>query len=338
MRKVLLGFAVLLVICAGLFFRFRHSQPPVEVAFAANREVTLQSTTAQVREPVATVNFGDRLEILQRFQDQVQVRTTKGVTGWVSGHELLSADLWQRAADMMQKAGEIPVQAVGHTKTLTNVHVDSGRDSPRIQQLGKGTSVEIVERSVVAAPSSQNAAGGEGARSTGEEPKKEDWLLVRTRSAEKKGAVDLAGWLLGKYVQLDLPRPLGDLVSTSGMRAVGWQALNFVADPSSGKKWQYLVLGAHGPEGQPCDFSMLRVYTWGVRRQRYETAFIDGKVCGKLPVKVIQPSGGAADVTFAFQDIGEGAPKERTYRMHQTIVRRVKENVATATVPRKHTR
>lgn len=126
MRKVLLGFAVLLVICAGLFFRFHHSQPPVEVAFAANREVTLQSTTAQVREPVATVNFGDRLEILQRFQDQVQVRTTKGVTGWVSGHELLSADLWQRAADMMQKAGEIPVQAVGHTKTLTNVHVDSG--------------------------------------------------------------------------------------------------------------------------------------------------------------------------------------------------------------------
>jgi hypothetical protein len=336
MRKVLLGFAVLLVICAGLYLRFRQSKAPLEVAFAANREVILQSTTAQVREPVATVNFGDRLEILQRFQDQVEVRTMTGVTGWVNGHELLSADLWQRAADLARKAGEMPLQAVGHTKTLTNVHVEPGRESPRIQQLGKASRVEILERSVVVVPPAPNPGGGEGAGNTGGEPKREDWWLVRTRSTEKKGAADLAGWLLGKYVELDLPRPLGDLVSTSGVRAVGWQELNFVADPSSGKKWQYLVLGIHGPEGQPCDFTMLRVYTWGVHRQRYETAFIDGKVCGKYPVKLIQPSGGAGDVTFSFEDIGKGAPEERIYRMHQTIVRRVKENGAPA--PRKHPR
>ncbi len=336
MRKVLLGFAVLLVICAGLYLHFRQSKAPLEVAFAANREITLQSTTAQVREPVATVNFGDRLEILQRFQDQVEVRTMTGVTGWVNGRELLSADLWQRAADLARKAGEMPLQAVGHTKTLTNVHVEPGRESPRIQQLGKASRVEILERSVVVVPSAPNPGGGEGAGNTPGEPKREDWWLVRTRSAEKKSAADLAGWLLGKYVELDLPRPLGDLVSTSGVRAVGWQELNFVADPSSGKKWQYLVLGIHGPEGQPCDFTMLRVYTWGVHRQRYETAFIDGKVCGKYPVKLIQPSGGTGDVTFSFEDIGKGAPEERIYRMHQTIVRRVKENGAPA--PRKHPR
>ena len=48
------------------------------MAYAANRQVTLWDTTAQVRSPVATVNFGDRLQILDRFGDEVEVRTAAG--------------------------------------------------------------------------------------------------------------------------------------------------------------------------------------------------------------------------------------------------------------------
>src|SRR5277367_6494814 len=40
----------------------------------------------------------------------------------------------------------------------------------------------------------------------------------------------------------------------------------------------------HGPEGQPCDFTALRVYTWGKQKERYETAFVESDVCGKFPI------------------------------------------------------
>ena len=56
MRKTLLGFAVVLVVCVAAYLRFHHSKGPIDVAYAGNREVTVWSTTAQVRESLATLN------------------------------------------------------------------------------------------------------------------------------------------------------------------------------------------------------------------------------------------------------------------------------------------
>ena len=129
-RKLLLGFAVLLVVAGAVYFRLHHAPVPLEIAYAANRQVTLQSTTAQVREPITTVSYGDRLEVLQRFQDQVKVRTTTGLTGWVNERDLLSTDVWQKAADLGKRTSSLPVQARGHTRALTNLRIDAGRDGP----------------------------------------------------------------------------------------------------------------------------------------------------------------------------------------------------------------
>ena len=74
-----------------------------------------------------------------------------------------------------------------------------------------------------------------------------------------------------------------------------------------------------------CDFTLLRVFTWSVPRQRYETAFVESDVCGKLPVTLTSTKAVGSDVTFAFQDESNGPPENRVYRMHQTIVRRVRQ-------------
>ena len=97
---------------------------------------------------------------------------------------------------------------------------------------------------------------------------------------------------------------------------------------------QYLLLGTHGPEGQPCDFTALRVYTWGKQKERYETAFVESNVCGKFPILKSQTAGPEADLTFTFLDYSNGAADRRTYQMHQTIVRLVKDG--NAAKPRKH--
>jgi hypothetical protein len=325
MRKILLGFALLLVVCVAVYVRLYHAKPPLEIGFAGNRQVTLMSSTAQVREPVASVNYGDRLEILQRFQDQVQVRTMKGITGWIDERDLLSADLWQKARDLEARAAAMPVMARGHTKALTNLHISPGREAQRLRQLGKTVAVELYERQPVevpAAPRSMKASEQEEAGAEPAQAKKEDWWLVRAQGPDQSV---ISGWMLGRFVALDVPAPLPDYASAANMRIVAWFELSRVNDASGKPKPQFLVLGARGPEGQPCDFSMLRVYTWGSQRQRYETAFVESNVCGKLPVKLTKSEGAGSDVTFAFQDLDGGTPSERTYQMHQTIVRRVRE-------------
>ena len=323
-RKVLLGFALLLVVCAAAYVRMRHKRAALEIGYAGNKQVTLVSTTALVREPVATVNYGDRLEILQRYQDQVQVRTMKGVTGWINERDLLTTDLWQKARDLETRADGMAVMARGHTRAITNLHIGPGRESPRLRQLSKTIPVEMYERTTIAVPapkvvksSEQEEGGAEPAQE-----KMEDWWLVRAHAADQNA---ISGWVLGRFVQLDVPSPLPDYASTAGMRIVSWFELNRVNDSAGKAKPQFLVLGTHGPEGQPCDFSMMRVYTWGNQRQRYETAFVESNVCGKLPVNVTKAEAAGGDVTFTFGDMSGKAAEERTYRMHQTIVRRVRE-------------
>jgi hypothetical protein len=333
-RKLLLGFAVLIVLAAGAYYRFRLTQTPLEIAYAGNRTVTLQSTTAQVREPITTVSYGDRLEVLKRFQDQVNVRTTAGLTGWVNERDLLSTDVWQKAADLEKRTSSLAIQARGHTKVLTNLRIDAGRDGIRLRQLNKNTPLEVFERRAVEIPTSGAAAAQEEAGEPAQ-AKKEDWWLVRAKTSEKDS---VSGWILGRFIELDVPQPLPDYASSAGMRIVSWSELNKVVDASGKAKPQYLLLGAHGPEGQPCDFSMLRVYTWGKKRERYETAYVEGGECGKLPVEV-KDSPQAGETRFSFTDLSNGAPAQRDYVMHQTIVRRVKQaGEAKPRKPRKHTR
>ena len=332
MRKLLIGFVVILVIGTALYFRFRGPRGPIGVAYAGNRDVMLWSTTAQVREPVATLKYGERLEILQRSQDEVQVRTAAKVVGWAEESDLLSADVWEKARDLESRAASAPIEARGHTHAISNLRVDPGRDSPRVEQLGKTTPVDLYARAVVDAPAA--AAPAQGAATNAVSPetappeaKKEDWWLVRAHLQDQS---TVSGWILGRFIDLDVPAPLPDYASAADMHIVAWFELSHVADASGASKPQYLVVGSRGPEGQACDFSLMRVYTWGAQKQRYETAYVESDLCGRLPVKVMQAVGPRGDVTFAFDDSSRGAAETRTYVMHQTVVRRVKEAGSTA--------
>lgn len=319
MRKVAIGFVLFAIIAAGAYLRFRQPKPPLEVAYAGNRQVTLWSTAAQVREPVATLTFGDRVRVLHRFDDDVQIRTQAGTTGWVNKRELLSSEVWEGGRELAKRAATMPVEARGHTGVLSNLHLEPGRQMPRIEQLGKDVPVVLLERQVVAYQ--KEGQPGEEEVSTGapDAARKEDWWLVLAKTPDE-GSV--AGWVLGRFIDLDVPQPLPDYADSADLRIVSWFELNRVRDASGTMEPQYLVLGAKGPEGQLCDFSQVRVYTWSIKHGQYETAFVDSDVCGKLPLTLTRGAAGG-DITFSFQDWSNGPPAPRTYRMRQTIVRRI---------------
>jgi len=134
----------------------------------------------------------------------------------------------------------------------------------------------------------------------------------------------VAGWVLARFIELDLPGPVRDYATSADLRVVAWFELNRVPDGSGGEAPQYLVAGSRGAEGQPCDFTMLRVYSWGIARKRYETAYIESNLCGRLPIRVFANAKGPE---FRFSEAGDGGA-ERTYVMQATSVRRVKDAVS----------
>jgi hypothetical protein len=69
----------------------------------------------------------------------------------------------------------------------------------------------------------------------------------------------------------------------------------------------------------------MRGYTWSVKHQSYETAFVDSNVCGKLPIKLTRASTPGGDVTFSFKDLSDGSSAPREYLMRQTIIRRMRQ-------------
>jgi hypothetical protein len=338
MRKLLIGFGLVLVIAFAAYRHFHHAQPPLETAYIGNRQVTLWSTTAQVREPVVMATFGERVDVLDRFDDQVKVRTSSGVIGWTTEDQLLSAEFWHQAQELEAETAKMPIQASGHTRVLSNLHIDPARDSARIRQLDKNVPLDLYQRRTVDVPAASGVTMAASTDGSVPEAKKEDWWLVRAHveTASREG-LTLSGWLLGRFVDLDVPEPLPDYASSAGMRIVAWYELNHVVDDAGTVRPQYLVLGTRGGEGQPCDFTMIRVFTWGKQRERYETAFVASDLCGKLPLRLTAATMPGGDATFSFEDWSTGAADERTYHMHQTIVR-LERAAGSEPVKRKHGR
>ena len=304
-------------------------------AYISERSVTLWSSAAQVREPINTLHYGDRVDIVARRNDSAKVRTISGEIGWVDGRLLLEPALWQRSVKLLAVAREMPVQARGRTKVQTNLRVEPGRGAPRLYQFGRGVPVEIISRSV--ADWVQVTDEREGSNEQ-QHPKKEDWFLVRALATRPPGessarsavntttqpgdqTVPIAGWVVARFVELDLPDAVREGMLSANVRPIAWFELNRVPS-SSGDRPQYLVAGTRSAEGQPCDFSTLRVYTWNERRSRYETAFIENNLCGQIPIRLSK--GPKGEPEFRFLVMG-GARQERTYRLMQTVVRRVRE-------------
>jgi hypothetical protein len=287
-----------------------------------------------------------------RHNDSVKVRTTSGEVGWIDARSVMETALWQRSAKLLGEAQELPVQARGRTKVATNLRVQPGRMQPRLYQFGRGIPVEIVGRAVadVAQVSDEKESASDAGDFKKEDAKKEEWLFVRglatrppsetnprtpdTSTTTQPGdrTSPIAGWIIGRFVELDLPDAVRDGTASANVRPVAWFELNKVRD-ISGAKPQYLVAGTRGADSQPCDFTNIRVYTWNAKKTRYETAYIENNLCGLMPVRIGTGSKGEPEFRFRSEDVNPrngnsraGNNDERVYRLIQTAVRRIRDD------------
>jgi hypothetical protein len=350
-HKLLIAIPLLCVVAVAAWI-FRPKHDALGEGYIGERSVTLWSGVAQVREPLDALHYGDHVEIVARHNDNVKVRTTNGEVGWIDARSLMETALWQRSAKLLGEAQELPVQARGRTKVATNLRVLPGRTQPRLYQFGRGNPVEIVGRAVadVAQASDEKEPAGDAGDSKKEDSRKEEWLFVRGLATRPPSEANprtpdtftttqpgdrtspIAGWIIGRFVEMDLPDAVRAGTSSANVRPVAWFELNKVND-ISGVKPQYLVAGTRGADWQPCDFTNIRVYTWNPKKSRYETAYIENNLCGMMPVRTGTGPKGEPEFRFRSTDVNPSAGNsqvgnndERVYRLIQKVVRRIRED------------
>jgi len=122
---------------------------------------------------------------------------------------------------------------------------------------------------------------------------------------------------------LDIPIDVAQYAE--GQRIVAFFVLDQVQDDNK-KVREYLVLLTENKDGLPYDYDQVRVFTWNVRRHRYETAFRDRGVNGFLPVVLgtekFEKEGDLRTFTLHVADEA-GSLHEQKYKFNPPIVRQI---------------
>ena len=145
----------------------------------------------------------------------------------------------------------------------------------------------------------------------------DDWWLVRDQQGR-------TGWVLARMVDLDIP--LEVVQYAEGQRIQAAFVLNTVHDEEKGTIAQYLVLLNENHDGIPYDFNQVRVFTWNLKRHRYETAYREHFIVGYFPATVATEDFGKEGVLPVFtirKQNADGSISERKYRVIGNVVRQV---------------
>ena len=291
----------------------------LEVDYVSASQVPLRDRVAAVYNKTGVVKNGDRVEVLERQRRFVRVRTSSGTEGWIEQRHLVSQQVYNGFQKLLRENQNAPVQVHGTTRNDTNIHVEPGRETEHLYLLSAGEKLAILKRATVEKqPLIKVPASPNGAKEPSKSipPALEDWWLLR----DSQGRV---GWVLARMVDLDIPLEIAQYAE--GQRFVAFFVLNEVQDGDK-KVPQYLAVLAEPKDGLPYDYDQIRVFTWNVKRHRYETAYRERKLDGVLPVTV-----GREDFdkegnlpVFALRVKGEnGNVTERKYKLNTPIVRRV---------------
>ncbi len=298
----------------------RRGHRVLEVNYVSAVQATLRDQVATIYNRVGTVKNGERVDVLEREKRFARVRTTSGLEGWIEQRYLVDQRTYDSLQKLTQENLNDPVQAPGVLRSDTNLHLTPGRETEHLYQLSAGAKVSALKRSTAEKqPGAAPPATKPGGKASG--PVLEDWWLVRD-------AQNRVGWVLGRMVDIDVPLDIAQYAE--GQRIVAFFVLDTVKD--TGKEGtdkdvpQYLCAVTEPHDGLSYDYDQIRVFTWNVKRHRYETAYREHGLNGVLPITVTNENfdkEGTLPVFILRVKDDSGNVSQRKYKLNTPIVRRV---------------
>jgi hypothetical protein len=360
-RRKVLKFAALaaLSMCAAIGVggcsRLRP-KPPAEYVYVTAKQTFLRDRVAAVSNRTATVDNGDKLQVLEHGRRYVRVQTAKGEQGWIDEKAVATQGVFDQFEALEKEHKADPTVASAVVRDEVYMHIKPGRDTEKFYRLAEGEKLKLLVRATLLKPlppgtrvtktapavSTKGVKGGVPAADVLAPPVMEDWWLVR----DSKGD---AGWLLSRYMDVDAPDSITRYAE--GQRIVGAYVLTTVNDPEAEQDNKdipiYVTVMSPYKAGLTYDFDQVRVFTWNVKKHRYETGFREKNIEGYLPVTVKMaadpygksPTAMTPEPTFTYRvladDAGPVVPDPvtgaivpaktilKTYRLEGNLVRRV---------------
>jgi hypothetical protein len=342
-----------------------------ETVYVWTRQMYLRDRVAAVSNRVAEVTNGEPLEVLEHGRRFYRVKTPKNEIGWIPERAVIDDKAYSAFTQLANQHKSDPVVANGTLRDDIYLHVSPGRDTDRFYLLPGNAKVQMLIRASIAknatpqpgavvphpqapkpaAPGSTPAGTKPvsmertAAKPESDEPKLapeppvlEDWWLIRDAQGR-------TGWVLGSRVDVDVPDDVAQYAE--GQRIVGAYVLAKVHDDEANtpnhEVAEYVTALAPPKAGLPFDFDQIRVFTWSLKRHRYETAFRIHPIQGFLPVRIgSETDAKGTDPTFSFllsssEDLSvdpttgivrPANPRTISYAMRDTSVRRIGPDMA----------
>ena len=349
-------FSICLVLGVMGCSRFRP-KPVYPSVYVVAKQTFLRDRVAAVSNRTATVLNGDELKVLEHGRRFLKVQTAKGELGWIDEKAVATQDIFQGFKDLKQEHKDDPTVASAVVRDEVYLHAKPGRDTDRFYLLQEGEKLKMLARATLpkALPKGQKAAvvapvapGGGKAGKGGAAveaplpPAMEDWWLVRDAKGD-------TGWIFSRMIDVDAPDALTRYAE--GQRIVGAYVLTTVNDPDAEQADKnipvYVTVLSPYKAGLPYDFDQVRVFTWNVKKHRYETGFREKNIEGYLPVTIKQekdpygktPAAAVEAPMFSYRVLSADAPVVipdpvtgavvprktilKTYRLEGNLVRRL---------------
>jgi len=277
-------------------------EPVLDQATVTARNASLRMRNSSTSRTLRVLDTGDKVDVLERQENWYRVRYGPDVQGWMEESTIVTNEMKGRIQKLATDSENLQPQNTAMLKQDANLRLEPGRSTPIIRRLDSGTKVEILDRVTKPRPGSETAH--------------DMWLKVRPAPTE-------VGWVLSGAVEFDIPMDISPYSEEYVYAAV--KTINKVHDPIAGEISWYII-GERKPGSDPnFDFEGIRVFTWNMKKHRYETAFRTKGMRGVYPLQVGQ---NGPNPTFRIYELSEDGTKKvpRNFEMYGVIVKSKRES------------